>query len=200
MKWLENITDKDKLQENLTFASLYIAIYEHMTDYVVSNLKAILCDWKIEDGKEIYTDTDVYKNEIKNRIVDEKGNKDITKASFLWLVDNDAIVEKDYQLFLDAKDLRNRYAHELTTVMYQGIAENDVKVFFEMFEMYQRITKWGFVNFEATIMGEELPENIDFDQVQTTANIMFGMILEVLYNGKSDEYKTFIKLLKKEND
>lgn len=90
--WLNNITDKSILQDNMTFVSLYIAIFENMTDYVVSNIKSFLCDWSIKAGKEVYRETIEYKEKIRNRIVDDKGNKDVTKASFLWLVDNGAIV------------------------------------------------------------------------------------------------------------
>lgn len=199
MEWLSNITDKNILQDNLTFASLYIAVYEHMTDYVVSNLKSFLCDWGVKDGKEYYIETDTYKTEIKNRIVDDKGNKDTTKSSFLWLIDSGAITKEDYQIFLDAKLLRNKYAHELTSVIYQGIDESEIKLFFDMFAVYQKISKWYFINVEAPIMGEELPDNIDLLEVQTAANVMFGMILEVLYNGKSDEYKEILKDVKKED-
>ena len=191
--WLNNITDKNILQDNLTFASLYIAVYEHMTDYVVSNLKSFLCDSVIKDGKEYYFETDVYKNEIKNRIVDNKGNKDVTKSSFLWLVDNGAITQADYQCFIDAKLLRNKYAHELTSVIYQGIAETEIKLFFDMFEIYQKIGKWYFINIEAPILGEDLPDNVDLLQVQTSASVMFEMILDVLYNGKSYKYKKILK-------
>ena len=193
MDWLNNITDKNILQDNLTFASLYIAVYEHMTDYVVSNLKSFLCDSVIKDGKEYYFETDVYKNEIKNRIVDNKGNKDVTKSSFLWLVDNGAITQADYQCFIDAKLLRNKYAHELTSVIYQGIAETEIKLFFDMFEIYQKIGKWYFINIEAPILGEDLPDNVDLLQVQTSASVMFEMILDVLYNGKSYKYKKILK-------
>lgn len=56
--WIENVTNKNILQDNLTFASLYIAIYEHMTEYVVSNIKEFLCNFEIKDGKVIYTETD----------------------------------------------------------------------------------------------------------------------------------------------
>ena len=68
-----------------------------------------------------------------------------------------------------------------------------------MFGVYQKISKWYFINIEAPIMGEELPDDVDLLQVQTAANIMFGMILEVLYNGKSDEYKEILKDVKKED-
>ena len=196
--WIENVTNKNILQDNLTFASLYIAIYEHMTEYVVSNIKEFLCNFEIKDGKVIYTEIDDYKSEIRNRIVDEKGNKDVTKASFLWLIDNGAIDKTDYESFLIAKKMRNKYAHNLSSVIYEGVSEEEIKYFFDMFALYKKITRWYFINIEAEILGEELPENADLMQVETAANVMFDMILEILYNGKSEEYRAMIESAKNE--
>lgn len=193
-EWLTNITDKDILQNNLSFASLYIAIYEHMTDYVVTNIRDFLCDIGIKDGKEFCNETEVYKAEIKQRIVDDKGNKDCTKASFLWLVDNQAISSDDYARFLDIKKIRNRYAHELTSVIYQGINEKEISAFFDMYALYQRISRWFFLNIEAVIMGYNPPDESDLETVKTTADIIFGMVLNVLYNGKSEEYQAMLAL------
>ena len=83
--WFENLVNKDYLQDNLTFASLYIALFENMTDYVVSSVKDFLCNISVKNGKMVCTETSEYRTQIRNRIVDDKGNKDITKASFLWL-------------------------------------------------------------------------------------------------------------------
>lgn len=199
-EWLNNIFDKETLQYNLTFASLYIAVYEHMIDYVVSNLKSFLCHLEIGDGKEFYLETPIYKNEIKKRVVDDKGNKDITKSSFLWLVDNGAIEQKDYQCFLNSKALRNKFAHELTYVIYQGVTETEIKLFFDMFKVYQKISNWYFINIEAEILGKQLPNNADLSQVQTASNIIFEMILDVLYNGKSEEYKAMLESIINKND
>ena len=198
LEWFKNIADESVLQDNLTFASLYIAMYENMVNYVVSNLKWFLCDMEVKDGEEICITTNHYREEIKKRVVDEFGTKDITKASFLWLVDNNAISESDYQCFLNAKRVRNRYAHELVNVMMQGISEDDIKQLFDMFELYQKITKWYFCEIEAPILGEEIPENADTVSVESFATIVFSIVLGVLYRGKSVEYKTMLEQFEKE--
>ena len=190
-EFLKNITDKDTLQDNLTFVSLYIAVYEHMADYVVSNIKFFLCEVGIKDGKEFFRETDAYKTKIRHRIVDEKGNKDKTKASFLWLVDNGGISQLDYEKFLEIKDLRNQLVHELTSAIYRGLSAKDVEIFFDMYALYRKISRFMF-SIEASIMGVELPDNFDLDGVKTTTDIMFGTILNVLYNGKSEEYKALL--------
>ena len=198
LEWFKNIADENVVQDNLTFASLFIAMYENMVDYVVSNLKGFLCDIEVRDGKEIWKTTNIYRDEIKKRVVDQFGNTDVTKASFLWLVDNNAITESDYECFLASKRIRNKYAHELVNVMMQGVNENEIKQLFDMFALYQKITKWYFCEIEAPILGEELPDGADSTEVLSFATIVFSMVLEVLYRGKSEEYKAMLEKFEKD--
>ena len=194
--WIENIVDPDYLKDNMTFVSLFITVYESMTDYVVSNVYDFLCDWKVENGKEIYTETVSYKERIKNRVVDEKGNKDKTKASFLWFVDYSAIPLEDYESFLSAKEVRNKYAHELFNVILTGVSEADVNCFFSMVSVFRKIANWWFVEIEAGIAGDEIPEGAELDKAQSFTNVVLDMVIDVLYNGKSEEYKKMINAYK----
>lgn len=193
--WLNNIVDEDFLRDSLTFVSLYIAVYENFTDYVVSNIESFLCDESVENGEIVIKKTQTYRDEIKNRVVDGKNNKDITKASFLWLKDNNAISDDDYNLFLKIKSIRNKYAHELTNILLSGIdrKEEEVEAFFNMIALYKKITKWWFINVEAAIMGYEVDENAE---IYSSANVVFDMIIDVLYNGKSEKYKEMLEKIK----
>ena len=197
--WLANIVDKEVLRDNLTFVSLFIAIYEHTVDYAISNIKSLLCDLYFEDGKEQWKETESYKQEIRNRIVDEKGNKDITKASFLWLVDNGAISSSDYTSFLDIKAVRNKYAHELTTTIFEGVSESEISKLISMCELLQRISRWFWVNVEAPIMGYEVPDVEEPGDIQSAGSLVFQMLLEVLYNEKSEEYKSIVAKIRGAN-
>ena len=64
-QWLINTTDKDILQTNLSFVSLFIAVYENMVDYVETNLESFLCDVYVENGELKYIKTQKYKKERK---------------------------------------------------------------------------------------------------------------------------------------
>lgn len=194
--WFENLVDQDYLQDNLTFVSLFIALYENMTDYVESNVKDLLCDLGIKDGKMVYTETNEYICRIRKRIVDDNGNKDKTKASFLWLVDQKAITSADYEKFLQIKKIRNKYAHELSKVIIEGIPESEIALLFDMHSLHCTISRWFFIEVEAPIMGYEIPENADINGIQSSANLAFHIMLNVLYNGKSEEYKSIIASIK----
>jgi len=192
-KWLKNLVDDKILSDNLIFISLFIAVYENFSDYVVSNSESFLCEESIENGEYVIKKTQVYRDEIKNRVVDDKNNKDITKASFLWLKDNTAISGSDYELFLKLKGIRNKYAHELTSIILSGIDEKeDIKLFFDMIALYKKITKWWFINIEAPILGCEVDEEAE---IYNSANGAFDLIINVLYNGKSEEYKKMLEEL-----
>ena len=190
--WLSNIVSKEILQDNLSFVSLFIAVYEHTVDYTVSSIRSLLCDLSINEGNECWKETEHYKREIRNRVVDTKGNKDITKASFLWLIDNDAISTADYDRFIEIKSIRNKYAHELISVIFEGVSEAEVKLLFDMIALLQKIGRWFYVNVDAPIMGYEIPEGLEPGDIQSAGSAVLQILLDVLYNGKSEEYKTLV--------
>jgi len=71
-------------------------------------VKGFLCgDVTVEDGKLVHRETPLYKREIKNRRVDEKGNKNALKATMLWFVGQGAMTHEDYGTFLKIKALRD---------------------------------------------------------------------------------------------
>lgn len=190
---LQRITNADYLHNNLSFVSLYIAVYEHVVDYVVSNVKSLLCDVCVENGEVVCHISDQYKIQILKRIVDEHGNKnDPTRASFLWLVDNDAITKSEYELFLNIKGIRNKYAHELMDVICQGTEESEQELFVALLTLYKKIASWFYMNVEAPIMGYSLPSASEQIDVHTGTNFILNVILEVLYNGKADEYQKIL--------
>ena len=85
------------------------------------------------------------------RRVDDKGNKSEVKAQFLWLMDNGAINEEEYNLFLELKECRNTFAHELLDRMVNGVCEKERDRFLKMVELYKKIDKWWWKTFDYEI-------------------------------------------------
>lgn len=54
----------------------------------------------------------------------------------------------------------------------------------------------GFVEIEAPIIGYDVPPDADVSNIQSGANVMFSIMLDVLYNGKSEEYQSIISSIK----
>lgn len=184
---MDNIFNKEKLSLNLQIISLHIAVYESMVDYVVSNVRYFYCTgFYYEDEKYHDYIDDAYYGEVKNRIVDDKGNKDTTKASFLWLQDWGIIDQEDYSLFLKVKEIRNDYAHEMLQFIVDGVDESRIENFVKMVELYKKIANKWFLGVDASIMGVDL-ENADIDNIHSVNNEIFDIILNTLYLNKGKQ-------------
>ncbi len=179
--------DKDLVQDRFTFISFFIAIYERMTDYVESQVKSLLCDISIDNGEIIYKESKRYKDEIKNRIIDEQGNKNKLKASFHWLLDTNIISKQDYDDFLEMKKIRNEYAHELIEKVLEDDIEKNAELFVKMIALYKKITRNWFIEVEASIQGIDLTDAI-LDEIQSADCFLFQIIFDVLYRDKGKEY------------
>ena len=195
LQGFQNVCDKETLQDNLTFIALYICLYESFTDTVESHVKSFLCNKVFLDnsGKPRYNQSKDYSEKIKKRPVDDKGNHDPLKATMLWFVDCSAITQEDYNLFLELKELRNSFAHEITNHVWKGLYENHAKALLDLLNLYRKIEKWWINEIEIPIAGDEIPEGYDEDAVTSGILFTFDMMINTLYNDKSDEYLQIIR-------
>ena len=178
---LLNISDKDTIQNHLTFMALYIALYENFTATFVENVKSFLCDLGIKDGKLNYRETPVYREKIKNRVVDQKGNKDVLKATMLWLQDEGAMSEQDYSDFLEIKSIRNNYAHEMPRLIMEGVPLENIPWFFKLLDLYGKLDKWWINEIELPISGVVLPGTYDESDVENAMLSAFKSVIVSLY-------------------
>lgn len=193
---IEKLIDEDFLKDTLTFISFYTMVYESMTDFVVSNIHDFLCNVSIENGKIHYSKTQAYKEEIEKRVVDEKGNKDITKASFLWLLDLEAIAKEDYSMFLKIKNVRNKFVHDMFKYVTEGITTEKIDCFEKMILLYKKINKCWFINVEYAIMEYELQGDVYEADIENGHNMVFDIMKDVIFNGQSKKYKEWFKAYK----
>ena len=150
--FIDNVYNADELKKNLQFFAVFIAVFENLTDYVDNHIKGLYCENSvIKNGKINYIKSDGYKNMFCERRVDDKGNKSEVKAQFLWLMDNGAINEEEYNLFLELKECRNTFAHELLDRMVNGVCEKERDRFLKMVELYKKIDKWWWKTFDYEI-------------------------------------------------
>lgn len=196
-KWLEalnNIIDSKTLQDNLSFTAFYIAVYENFAYTAQERIKFFYCHGatRNEDGTIEYHYNDDYKKLIKNRVVDDRGNKDPLKASILWFVDTGAITMDEYQLFLKIKEQRNVFAHQLTDVILRGSTEEEIALFLQMFELYQKIDNWWINEIEIPTSGDFLPNSYNRDEVESVITGLYELMIDVLFRGHSEELKQLL--------
>lgn len=195
LQGFHNICDKVTLQENLTFIALYIGLYESFADTVEGHVESFLCnDAFLDKSKKLrYKPSKEYIAEIKKRTVDDKGNHNILKSTMLWFAENGALTQDDYNSFLELKQLRNSFAHELTEHLWNGLYDKHVKALGDLLNLYRKIEKWWINEIEIPIAGDEIPEGYDEDAVTSGILFTFDMMINTLYNDKSDEYLQIIR-------
>lgn len=186
----KNIFDAETLKTNMIFTSLFVAVFENMIDVIEENVESFLCANCELDTRGVLKlqKSEEFRKIILNRRVDDKGNKNSLKASMLWFVDANAISVEEYERFLFLKDLRDKYVHELTAVLFEGLPADDIELLFELLNLYEKLVKWWINEIEIPISGKYLPEEYDANGVTSLALEIFRIMVNVLYNDKSEEY------------
>lgn len=195
----ENICDIDTLQTHLSAMAFFIGLYENMVDMIEERVESFICDDFVRDQNDRLKcrHNEEYRRLIKNRIVDEKNNKDTLKASMLFFVDVGAITQEEYDLFLHLKDLRNSYVHQMSDHIWQGLSDDDAHDLVALLGLYKKLDQWWINEVEIPIAGDEVPENYEREGVMSTAFMTFLMMFQTLYAGKSEEYMNIINELKR---
>ncbi len=197
MESIKNVLDEEILSDNLTFISLFIALYENMTDYVTSSIESLLSDEYFEEGKFCLRHGDEYKNEILNKTYKGKRVNNVKIASFLWLKNNEIITDEEYQLFNKLRKVRNEFSHKMIDYIINGIETYKFELFFKMMHLYQKISQWFFIEVDASIMGYEINDDVDVDGIEVVSSLLFKIMIDVLYNSKSKEYLDIFNNMKK---
>ena len=188
---LNNVVDKEILQGNLSFAAFFIALYENFAFIVQDRIKGFYWHSSTlqEDGSYKHEYDKEYYDLIKNRVVDDQGNKNALKASMLWFVDEGAISREEYELFLKIKEKRNLFAHQLTDVILRSVTEEEIVLFFRMFELYRKIDKWWINEIEIPCSGEFLPGSYDPEDVRSVISELYELMISALFLGNSEKLK-----------
>lgn len=191
LKGLENLTNNEKVKENMMFFSIYLMLFENFKEYCVSNLKSFFQEVRIIDGKAQITTSDEYKK-LENKKFN--GKKNIFLATLNWFVDIGAISREDFEKILCIRDDRNRISHELLELLYDDCNENMVKNFLECIEIYKKVDRWWILNIEIPISGEYNLDDISEEGVISGNFLMISIVLDNIYGMNS--YKEVIDDLK----
>jgi hypothetical protein len=172
-KWLKFL-EPENLKENLMFSSLYIASFEAFKDYIIDEVKFFF-NTGFSDGK--YTFSEKYNSKVKSL------DKNLVKATLLWLNDLKAIDNKDIETFDELRQYRNKLSHELMTLLFEGLQQELPEKFAQLISLRVKIEKWWIINIE-------IPTNPDFDESPevneeeiTTSSQMFNQLIFDMLSG-----------------
>ena len=173
---LLDFLDPVVLKDRLARVSMFIAVYESFRDTIIQNVKYFY--WSgFGDGKEFFRD---YERRVLSKPTSRKGRT--LKGTLLWLVEVGAMSEEDAHHFDSMTDMRNRLAHDMLTVLWEGLPEGMEQLHVTMLELYTKTVRWWFREIEAPTnpdLTSEQYENISWESVTTPALVVLDFITKI---------------------
>ena len=197
---LNNIWNKDILQHNLSFLALFIGMYEQFEDKVIENVDCFLNLGCSANDDTHCKKSEYYRQNILNRKVDENGNKNKLKATMLWFVDVGAITPEDYSLFLNIKEARNIYVHQLTKCVVNGISDKDIDMLVQLLNLFYKIDNWWINEIEIPTSGISASDDYPTAEAYSMIYTIYRDMINILFLGKADDYQAYLNNLHSPTD
>lgn len=197
---LNNIWNKDILQHNLSFLALFIGMYEQFEDKVIENVDCFLNLGCSANDDTHCKKSEYYRQNILNRKVDENGNKNKLKATMLWFVDVGAITPEDYSLFLNIKEARNIYVHQLTKCVVNGISDKDIDMLVQLLNLFYKIDNWWINEIEIPTSGISASDDYPTEEAYSMTYTIYRDMINILFLGKADDYQAYLNNLHSPTD
>ena len=197
---LNNIWNKDILQHNLSFLALFKGMYEQFEDKVIKNVDCFLNLGCSANDDTHCKKSEYYRQNILNRKVDENGNKNKLKATMLWFVDVGAITPEDYSLFLNIKEARNIYVHQLTKCVVNGISDKDIDMLVQLLNLFYKIDNWWINEIEIPTSGISASDDYPTEEAYSMIYTIYRDMINILFLGKADDYQAYLNNLHSPTD
>jgi len=167
--WFDNIIDREKLTDNLTFAGIFIAYFERLQQTATENLKSFFFDSGTNILKENQSSISFDQHVLSLK-------KCFYDSVFQWFVNMNAIDEEDYRIISEARNRRNYIAHHMDKFLISGKTEGDMKLFSQLIKIYRKLDCWW-------INEIEIPTSMDTDQEEYDPTQVFSLesfILDII--------------------
>ena len=194
------VLNKDILQHNLSFLALFIGMYEQFEDKVIENVDCFLNLGCSANDDTHCKKSEYYRQNILNRKVDENGNKNKLKATMLWFVDVGAITPEDYSLFLNIKEARNIYVHQLTKCVVNGISDKDIDMLVQLLNLFYKIDNWWINEIEIPTSGISASDDYPTEEAYSMIYTIYRDMINLLFLGKTDDYQAYLNNLHSPTD
>jgi hypothetical protein len=168
-KW-ERFLDPDVLRPSLFAATIFITTFEILKNTIVDRVREFYqTEWY--DDKEVTSPN--YEAQVLNR------NKSPVYASLNWLLQQQAIDERDLTTFEQLKRTRNVVAHSLFHVVTGQTASDHEAQLTLLIELLRKIEVWWVVNFELPINPDYSDQEVDEASIVPGSILSLQMLLEV---------------------
>lgn len=189
----EKFLNPQILRGNLFDIAVFVCVFEMFNDALIDKPKTFFSEGSCRDdhnGGFKYILGEAYEENVKAR------HKYPDEASLLWFKEMGAVNDEDIAKYHEIRKFRNEIAHEMIHFISSSTRVFRPDLFDKMVELYNKIEKWWFINFEAAIDPEAIPEGTDPNEVIPGSMMTIRLILEIATGNEPEEgyyYKEFLK-------
>jgi hypothetical protein len=192
---LINVLTPNIIQERLINISMFITVYEWVTDYLITTVKDFYLSG-CKNGKNIY---DGYEENVINKASGKGGRQ--WRGTLLWLLGNGAILQTDIAALREITDVRNDIVHKMLSYLYSGPIERLDEHQITLINLAQKVSKWLFKEVEMPTSGQYTPEDYDkinFEDIENMGIEWLRMIRGAAINSDSKYMQELIKIIKQQ--
>ena len=137
-------------------ASLFVTCFEMLKTSIQDRLKGLLCinPTLNEQGELEFDESEDYKTQVSKReILDNNGKKlsgsyQLFYSSCLWLKENNAITQDDFDEIEKIRKHRNLIAHQPLKLLVDDNFNVNVALMRKSKELLTKIEKWWIIEFD----------------------------------------------------
>lgn len=204
--FLDIIGDKDKLQKELIFYSLFLMVFENFVSHWKETIRSFYSNGFAKDeqtgeyydfvkvrwiGRECHTSKDKEKEKQFNQEVFQRvkrNGKNSPKLSmFRWMTDNHFVDEEDYSVLENCYNKRNEYAHGIDSCLERYVTKGEKVLLKSLIEISKKASKNWVYNIELPTSPEtELEKFVDDKgnycppEVYTGTELFYTLVLSNL--------------------
>lgn len=181
-KW-KNFLNPAILKPSLIIYSIFITVFEILKQQVVERIKYFYVDGFIGDKLII---NENYNKEVLSR------HKKTLYASLDWHLEKGIISKEDIELFHELRKQRNKLAHEMTTVIFEGNNDSIIVNLERMINLLKKIELWWIVNVEIPTdpnINTDI-DDMDIEHIIPVSIMIIQLLLEIALN-EGEEAKKY---------
>jgi hypothetical protein len=184
----ERFLTPEILRTNMISISVYISAFEILQNSIIERIKDFYwIGFNIESG-------DITSPEYNSKVLSL--NRSPLYASLLWLVDAGAITSDDMVKFENIKKIRNKVAHELSHLLFEGLPEELSIGFTDMVNLLDKIEKWWILNLDIDVNPQLIGKKITEDMIIPGPIAGIKMMIDIAL-GTDEQAEFYINEFKK---
>lgn len=190
LKYLENICNKERLSENLSFAGIFIAYFERMQHSAYEHLVSFFMDYNTNIIDRPTRESASFREKVLSLA------KYKFDAIFQWFANLGAITTDDLGIIKKSRNRRNKIAHNIDHFLLSGPSKEDVELLAELVRLYTALDQWWINVIEIPTSPDEVPEDYQTENVFSVESLVLQIIMDVAVNKSTFDYEEILESVK----